>query len=252
MKQAEVNGEDAEFFNNWLAEVFSKHGLVGMVTYKGFKPNYAELVDMLTEAGVDHGIDKVANTGLGKHVQRIFEMACDEVPAAQIAAALGANVKTVQRYCLRHGITLPKRVLLADLDDVVRQMCQDGMTVSQISESLDFSQVAINAFCKANGINTVNNYHVGHATTHNGYKLVKAPEGHPGADAKGYVREHRLVMEAHVGRYLAPGEVVHHIDHDKMNNAIENLQLTTLSEHAREHALAGDTGWAVHHKRKMI
>ena len=47
--------------------------------------------------------------------------------------------------------------------------------------------------------------------------------------------EHDLVMERHIERRLRRGEVVHHIDHDKQNNAIENLLLTTQSEHIREH-----------------
>lgn len=41
----------------------------------------------------------------------------------------------------------------------------------------------------------------------------------------GYVQEHRLVMEAHLGRYLSPKEVVHHIDSNPQNNKIENLQV---------------------------
>ena len=39
------------------------------------------------------------------------------------------------------------------------------------------------------------------------------------------VLEHRLVMAETLGRDLTDEEVVHHIDEDKLNNAIENLQL---------------------------
>lgn len=57
-----------------------------------------------------------------------------------------------------------------------------------------------------------------------GYILIHKPE-HPFADVKGYVLEHRLVMEKHIGRYLKPEEVVHHINGVCDDNRIENLKL---------------------------
>lgn len=44
-------------------------------------------------------------------------------------------------------------------------------------------------------------------------------------DAGGYVMEHRYVMAQHLNRPLEKYETVHHIDGDKSNNKIENLQL---------------------------
>lgn len=64
----------------------------------------------------------------------------------------------------------------------------------------------------------------------NGYWAIHLPE-HPYSNKQGYVFEHRLVVEKNIGRYLKPTEVVHHIDYDKTNNKVENLQL--LSSNAQ-------------------
>ena len=66
------------------------------------------------------------------------------------------------------------------------------------------------------------------------YKLIHKPD-HPYATKAGYVREHRLVMEKHIGRYLTKDEVVHHIDENTTNNDISNLQLMTPSDHSKHH-----------------
>ena len=68
-----------------------------------------------------------------------------------------------------------------------------------------------------------------------GYKRVLLPE-HPRADNKGYVREHILIMEKHIGRYISYPEVIHHKNNDKLNNDISNLELfATHKDHMQMH-----------------
>ena len=73
-------------------------------------------------------------------------------------------------------------------------------------------------------------------------KRQRMPIGSKWIDAGGYVRvkvvagkgrwklEHVLVMERIIGRRLAMGEIVHHIDGDRQNNSEDNLYL------CRDHA----------------
>jgi hypothetical protein len=63
-----------------------------------------------------------------------------------------------------------------------------------------------------------------------------------GSGTRGYVKvggrhEHRIVAEKMLGRPLRSGEVVHHIDENKHNNAPENLSVISRAQHMQEHGL---------------
>lgn len=78
----------------------------------------------------------------------------------------------------------------------------------------------------------------GGVTYHNNGSLAKyvaCPKGFLSMARKdGYVAEHRLKVAQAIGRLLTSKEVVHHMDRDPHNNALENLALfASQSDHKR-------------------
>lgn len=66
--------------------------------------------------------------------------------------------------------------------------------------------------------------------TYNGkYVLIWCPE-HP-KNFGGYYYEHRLFMEAKIGRVLKEWETCHHINENRCDNTDENLFLCSRQEH---------------------
>jgi len=49
------------------------------------------------------------------------------------------------------------------------------------------------------------------------------------------IREHVYILEKHLGRKLLKSEVSHHINGDKLDNRIENLQVVSKKKHDKFH-----------------
>ena len=58
---------------------------------------------------------------------------------------------------------------------------------------------------------------------YDGYECVSTTEGR--------YYTHRRVMETHLGRPLRDDEIVHHKNGNKLDNRLENLEITTRAEH---------------------
>lgn len=67
--------------------------------------------------------------------------------------------------------------------------------------------------------------HIGNTVNAGGYLREFVPRGTPGADGSGRMLQHRYVMQQAIGRPLEADETVHHINGDKLDNRLENLQL---------------------------
>jgi hypothetical protein len=87
------------------------------------------------------------------------------------------------------------------------------------------------------------NHRGGYIEKRSGYKIVIIPNDSPYASmaimnresGALYVREHRLVVAQNIGRPLESWEVVHHVNHNRLDNRIENLQVfESQSQHQAE------------------
>lgn len=71
---------------------------------------------------------------------------------------------------------------------------------------------------------------VSRATTAYGYTILRGHYGHPNANERGHILEHTFVMAELLGRPLAPGENVHHINGVRDDNRPENLELWVTTQ----------------------
>ena len=71
------------------------------------------------------------------------------------------------------------------------------------------------------------------------YRLIKI-----GPTNKDWVKEHRFVMEQHLGRALDPAEHIHHINRDSLDNRIENLMIVSHATHQGLHSLISQNQWS--------
>jgi hypothetical protein len=127
----------------------------------------------------------------------------------------------------------------------IRDLAADGLYSHEIAEKLGTTPKAIQKIFRAYGFPSLQNFHPPREHERVGWKggvkevkgyLYKRSPGHPQASKHGnYVAVHRLVLEAKLGRYLLPTEVVDHIDGDPKNNHPDNLRaFSSNAEHLRE------------------
>jgi len=147
----------------------------------------------------------------------------------RVADRFGVSKKLILTYMNRYGI---ERVQRADPAEAygkdISHLATMGRNGTEIARELSLSPSTVYLVAKRLNLRIVDSFHKGEIITHNGYRLVKL-------DGNGYAREHRLVMEQKLGRLLTPGEVVHHINGDKLDNRPDNLEVMSKGKHVTLH-----------------
>lgn len=140
-----------------------------------------------------------------------------------------------QKKTEEHKANLSAAKKLEVDDEKIRVLAESGASCQEIAQSLELpvSTETIRRRLVEQGIQRLpakarseHNYFWkgGRIQDEDGYWLVLSPD-HPHKNSGGYVREHRLVMEKMIGRYLEPVEVVGHKNGCPWDNSSENLLL---------------------------
>lgn len=136
----------------------------------------------------------------------------------------------------------------AENETILRQLIEvDKYTQQQVADALGVDRTTVGRWCKKFDLATQptgprrGDKHPewkGGRRLVGRYWYVYQPD-HPHTTRQRYVAEHRLVMEAKLGRYLEPTEVVHHIDGNPANNAPDNLMVFPKNSIHLKHELKG-------------
>ena len=122
-----------------------------------------------------------------------------------------------------------------------------GGSILEAQELFGFSQKAIARRCREHGVslratgkrgpdrNSSRGRPGDRHVDKDGYFRVYAPD-HPWPRVGKMIPEHVMVMELSIGRRIATGEIVHHKDHDRQNNSLDNLELMSREAHSKHHA----------------
>lgn len=192
-------------------------------------------------------------------LRRMVEI--DRKTRDQCAIELGVPVHAVDIHCSEYGISSGRKSKTHNVhwtqqmvDDLRNMIEVEKIPLAQAALRLGVSRSSVEKASKKFSIKTQPRgprkgsghwcWNGGRIQDKDGYILIYLP-GHPMARSRGnsnepvYVLEHRFVMSEHLGRILEDNEVVHHVNGDKTDNRIENLQLFEANSLHLKHELTG-------------
>lgn len=159
----------------------------------------------------------------------------------QISAELNLSLQTISKHLRKAGVHVNPRGAKArefppEVIAEVYELWRGGMSQEQLGERLGLSQTHVSRLLAHHGYTAGTRAAKGErhgnwrggARSASGYRFVRIERDDPMyemAQLSGYVAEHRLVAARFLGRPLRESETVHHINGDKLDNRLENLQV---------------------------
>ena len=197
----------------------------------------------LKEAGIVPAVRGRATSGGGSRIPQTTKAAMVEAylrgdTLAAIAKRFGTWPVTVRKTLVDNGVALRDKhtpfILSEEQQQTIPGRYLQGESQEAIAQSLGVSQGTISRVLRRANVASGQTRRERHGNWKGGkvkqgaysYVLVEPGSKFAGmAITTGYVAEHRLVMAESLGRPLDRSETVHHINGDKMDNRLENLQL---------------------------
>lgn len=226
----------AMYRETFSPKVVAKHFGIGGSTVERVLVKYAE-----PRAGLNlYRLRATKYLGKERAMRRAYERGATLAQVREQFGAPGDADYAVKQALRRAGTVLrenPARRESAREVSKVRKMNAAGKGQVPISLALGRSQSFVARLMKRHGIAPLSDrmkgeshpgWKGGRYIDGNGYVRVQIDASDPlatMAHSSGYVPEHRLVMARKLGRPLLRSETVHHINGDRTDNRVENLQL---------------------------
>jgi HNH endonuclease/C-5 cytosine-specific DNA methylase len=111
--------------------------------------------------------------------------------------------------------------------------CQ-GMSLAQVAERHDCTRQSVYGLFQTRGLEMRSRPAARPTVVYRGIKYSLRNNGYYGATSGDRQLLHRVMWEAEIGS-IPDGYDIHHLDHDKTNNVIENFECLPKDEHARKY-----------------